>query len=160
MFSKIAKKPIITASKCCRRVPSTRSIQSFYKPGRPVTFIDAIAGVYEDPQYALDVKPLEWRDEQVPSWFNTGSLLVMLPILGALFLETFALLWSTFEDTSTVPDKGDPFPMFHLKNGKDYYNSTNPTMRWMVPFGWNHKKPRYLYYQEIDDAIKRRHNSQ
>jgi len=73
----LLKQVVFGQNKSALVAAQKRFLQSQYKPGSPVTFVDAMSGIYEDPLYALDCKPLEWRDEQTISWTSLGSLLAV-----------------------------------------------------------------------------------
>ena len=66
-------------------------------------FLDTLAGVYEDPNYKLDLKPDEWREGQAFHYVaEFGVMIVAVPCIIAAFLCFSFLAWYTFFDTQTT----------------------------------------------------------
>jgi len=52
----------------------------------------------------------------------------------------------------------DPHPYWNIKDGADLNARQMKFFTWMHPYGTHRADTRYLYYLEIQDAIKRRKN--
>ncbi len=55
-----------------------RSYQTAYKPGVKTSVFDSLSQVYEDPKYSLDLKPVEFRNQQYKTYTGFGSVAVFV----------------------------------------------------------------------------------
>lgn len=79
-----------------------RFLQSPKKASDP-GFIDTLTGVYEDPNYKLDLKPDELRDGELYHYISEfGVILVTIPSIMVFFLCCSFLAWYTFFDSQTT----------------------------------------------------------
>lgn len=147
----------IIRSKCGTMV-QVRSFQTPYKPGQRIKFFDSICNVHEIPDYKLDLKPLEWRNGQLTSWASIGILILMVPFTSICIFGLVCLLWITWFDYSFAPLAfiGDIHPHFKWENGEQYYKNKFPPFRWAARHTLHVLDARYLFYQEIADALERR----
>lgn len=150
-----------------------RFLQTPYKPGTPITFMDAMSGIYEDPLYAckqflyfkqvlfltlkslksVESKPLEWRDEQTVTWTSFGSILAIGPNMFAIFLAAFCLAWYSFTDNQSILSSSNPHPFFEIKEAKNWTDKQMSFFTWTMPFGVQNYTARTLFTEEIKHAI-------
>jgi len=119
-------------------------------------FLDTIVGIYEDPNYKLDLKAEEMRDGQPLHYLSEfGVMIVSVPAACAIFLAVSMLTWYTFFDTQPTFLRSNPNPFLLINSGKDYNTYRNPILSWTYPYG-PHNDNKIRFYFEIKDAIERK----
>jgi hypothetical protein len=120
-------------------------------------FIDTLAGIYEDPNYKLDLKPEEIRDGQILYYLSEfGVSMFVLPCVLAIFLGIAFLAWYTLFDPQTTVLRNNPDPFLLIRNGKDLQMTRNPILAWTWPLAPHEGDQKIRFYYEIKDAIERK----
>lgn len=141
----------------CLQWAQKRSFQTPYKPGTPVTVLDTMGSVYDDPKFTLDVKPVEFRDGQINSYNQFGAVAVGIPCFIACFYAVCAIIWYTMFDTEVQFFRAQLHPYLEIKTGRELARTRNPMFLWTYKFAPNTQyNVRNLFYLEIEDAIRRR----
>jgi hypothetical protein len=139
-------------------VPIKRFYQSEKSWEHPdqVGYFDTLAGVYEDPNFTVDLRPFEWREGQYLHYISEiGIMILCVPAIIVICLCFSMLAWYTFYDPQSSVLRDNPHPFLAVQNGQDLHNIRNPILMQLYPFGAHQDKKIHFYY-EIEDAIERK----
>ena len=141
--------PLLFSQQSVRMVASAKKADC---PG----YLDNLVGVYEDPNYQLDVKVEEWREGQ---WFyffsDFGVWILLVPTCLAIAACFASLMWYTFFDPQVQIMRSNPNPEMGIRSGRDLDKVRSPLLAWQYEFGMHHDRKMHFYY-EIQDAIERK----
>jgi len=120
-------------------------------------YLDTLTGVYEDPNYKLDLKPEEIRDGQPLHYVSEfGVMIVSVPATLAILLGVSFLTFYTLFDSQPTFLRGNPNPFMLIRDGRDAQQTRNPIMSWTYPYGPHATNLKLAFYYEIKDALNRK----
>lgn len=102
----------------------------------------------------MDLKPIEFRDEQASAWATAGALVVLVALFWlGIVTAGYSLSWYSLFDSNSTFWRSDPHPFFKLDNGAEVYKTYNTMYLWAYPYGAADRNVRHFFYEELEHAL-------